>query len=62
MQAGDIDHAAAIGELIIADAWDLQSRHVQGDIAALPASIGSARSRTAGAFTEQAREFLAARR
>jgi len=62
VQAGDIDQAAAIGELIIADAWDLQSRHVQGDIAALAASIGPARSRTAGTFTEQARELLAARR
>ena len=62
VQAGDIDQAAAIGELIIADAWDLQSRHVQGDIAALAASIGPARSRSAGSFTEQARELLAARR
>lgn len=62
VQAGDIDQAAAIGELIIADAWDLQSRHVQNDIAALLASIEAARSRSAGAFTEQAREYLAARR
>ena len=62
VQAGDIDQAAAIGELIIADAWDLQSRHVQNDIAALLASIGPARSRSAGTFTEQARELLAARR
>jgi len=62
VQAGDIDQAAAIGELIIADAWDLQSRHVQDDIAALVASIRPARSSSAGTFTDQAREFLAARR
>jgi transcriptional regulator with XRE-family HTH domain len=62
VQVGDIDQAAAIGELIIADAWGLQSRHVQGDIAALAASIGPAHSRTAGTFTEQARALLAARR
>ena len=62
VQTGDIDQAAAIGELIIADAWDLQSRHVHNDIAALAASIGPARSRSAATFTEQAREFLAARR
>ena len=61
VQTGDIDQAAAIGELIIADAWDLQSRHVQNDIAALAASIGPARCRSAGTFTEQARELLAAR-
>ena len=62
VQAGDIDQAAAIGELIIADAWDLQSRHVRDDIAVLLASIEPARSRSAAAFTGQAREFLAARR
>ncbi len=62
VQVGDIDQAAAIGELIIADAWDLQSRHVQNDIAALAASIGPTRSRSAGTFAEQARELLAARR
>ena len=61
VQAGDIGHAAAIGELIIADAWDVRSRHVQGDIAALLASIEPAGSRSASGFTEQAREFLAAR-
>jgi transcriptional regulator with XRE-family HTH domain len=61
VQTGDIDQAAAIGELIIADAWDLQSGHVQNDIAALAASIAPARSRSAAAFTEQARELLAAR-
>ena len=61
MQAGDIDHAAAVGELVIADAWNLRSKHVQGDIAALAASIAPARSSVARAFTEQARDFLAAR-
>lgn len=61
VQAGDIDQAAAIGELIIADAWDLQSRHVQNDIAELLASIEPTRSHAAGDFTEQAREFLTAR-
>jgi transcriptional regulator with XRE-family HTH domain len=60
VQAGDIDQAAAIGELIIADAWELQSRHVQSDIAALLASIEPTRSRSASAFSEQAREFLTA--
>lgn len=61
MQAGDIDQAAAVGELVIADAWNQRSKHVQGDIAALAASIAPARSRAARAFTEQARDFLAAR-
>jgi hypothetical protein len=60
VQAGDIDQAAVIGELIIADAWELQSRHVLNDIDALLASIEPARSRSASAFTEQAREFLTA--
>ena len=62
VQTGDIDQAAAIGELIITDAWDLQSRHVQNDIAALLASIEPGRPHSASAFTEQAREFLAAQR
>jgi len=61
VQAGDIGHAAAIGEMIVADAWQLRSRHVQGDIAGLFASIEPARSREAADFTAQAREFLAAR-
>jgi transcriptional regulator with XRE-family HTH domain len=62
VQTGDIDQAAAVGEMIIADAWDLHSRHVQNDIAALLASIEATRSRSAEGFSGQAREFLAARR
>jgi transcriptional regulator with XRE-family HTH domain len=61
VQTGDIDQAAAIGELVIADAWDLRSRHVQGDIATLLASIQSARSHAARGFADRAREFLTAR-
>lgn len=62
VQTGDIDQAAAVGEMIIADAWNLHSRHVQNDIAALLASIEATRSRSAEGFSGQAREFLAARR
>jgi hypothetical protein len=62
LQAGEIDRAAAIGEQVIANARSLRSRHVERDVAALLASIGPTRSRAACGFTEQAREFLAARR
>jgi transcriptional regulator with XRE-family HTH domain len=62
VQAGDIGHAAAVGEQIITDAWNMRSRHVEGDIAALLASIEPAGSRSASEFTGLAREFLAARR
>ncbi len=61
MQAGDIGHAAAVGERIVADGWHLRSRHVEGDIASLLASIEPARSRAASGFIEQAREFLGSR-
>lgn len=61
VQAGEIDHAAAVGELIVADAWDLRSRHVQEDIASLLARIEPAQSSPARDFTDLAREFLATR-
>jgi len=59
IQDGDLSHAAAIGELVVADAWGLRSRHVQADVAALLAIIEPVRSRSARSFTEQARELLA---
>lgn len=61
LQAGEIEEAAAAGELVVADAWDTRSRHVQDDVAALLASIEPARSSAAREFAGQAREFLATR-
>ena len=61
LQLGDIEAAAAIGLLIIADAWRLRSSHVHSDLAALVRALESNDSTATKDFLEQARELLTAR-
>ncbi len=58
---GEIDAAAAAGERVVREAWNLHSGHVSGEVAELVAVIASLGATAASGFLEQARELLAAR-
>lgn len=62
LQLGEIDAAAAVGTLIVGDAWQLYSRHVDGEVARLVHALAPAKALAARDFLEQGRELLAARR
>lgn len=62
LRLGDLDHAAAIGERIVADAWNLSSNHVRIEVASLATAIGAtgAPPASAGGFLARAQELLSA--
>jgi hypothetical protein len=59
---GEIDAAAAAGEQVVREAWNMHSGHVFGEIAELIAAIEHFRTPAAIDFLDQARELLSARR
>ena len=61
LHMGEIDAAAAAAEQVVREAWNLNSRHVFGEVAALIAAIEPFRTATANDFLEQGRELLTAR-
>jgi len=61
LRLGEIDAAAAAGEQLVHDAWNLHSALVFGDIAQLAAAIAASGTPAAAGFLDQARELLAAR-
>jgi hypothetical protein len=58
---GAVDAAAACGERMVREAWNLDSGHVFDDARALMRVIEPSQARAASDFLEQARELLAAR-
>jgi tetratricopeptide (TPR) repeat protein len=62
LRMGEIDAAAAAGEQVVREAWNLHSGHVFGEIAELVAAIEHFRTPAAIDFLDQARELLSARR
>ena len=61
LRIGDVDAAAAVGETIVQEAWDLHSGHVFAEVSALARAITAVRTPAAGGFLAQARELLVAR-
>jgi len=61
LSMGEVDAAAAAGEQIVREAWNLHSGHVFGEIAQLVAAIAPSGTPATADFLEQARELLAAR-
>lgn len=59
LRLGEIDAAAAAGEQLVRDAWNLQSGHVFGEVAQLRAALARLESGCAADFLDQARELLA---
>ncbi len=61
LRMGEVEAAAAAGEQVIREAWNLHSRHVFGEIAELATAIKSFATPAANDFLDQARELLSAR-
>jgi len=61
LQLGDVDAAAAVGEEVVREAWNLHSGHVFGEVSALARAIAAVKTPAAAGFLDQARELLAAR-
>ena len=61
LDMGGADAAAAAGEQIVREAWNLHSGHVFSEIAQLAAAIAPSRTPAAADFLSQARELLTAR-
>jgi len=61
LSMGEVDAAAAAGEQVVREAWNLHSGHVFGEVAQLAAAIAPFRTPAAADFLDQARELLAAR-
>jgi transcriptional regulator with XRE-family HTH domain len=61
LRLGEIDAAAAAGEQLVHDAWNLHSSHVFGEVAQLRAALDRFDALVAADFLDQARELLAAR-
>jgi transcriptional regulator with XRE-family HTH domain len=61
LQLGNIEEATATALLIVADAWQLRSSHVDNELAALVRNIETSGSAATSEFTQQARELLTAR-
>jgi len=62
LQLGEVDAAAAVGTLIVVDAWQLHSNHVYGEVATLVDAIAPTSAHAAHDFLEQGRDLLVARR
>lgn len=60
LRMGEIDAAAAAGEQVVREAWNLHSGHVFGEIAELAAEIEPFKTPAASDFLNQARELLTA--
>jgi tetratricopeptide (TPR) repeat protein len=61
LSMGEVDAAAAAGERVVREAWNLHSGHVFGEVAQLAAAIAPFGTPAATDFLDQARELLAAR-
>jgi tetratricopeptide (TPR) repeat protein len=61
LRMGEVEAAAAAGEQVIREAWNLHSRHVFGEIAELATAIKPFATPVANDFLDQARELLSAR-
>lgn len=61
LQLGDVEAAAATGQLVVTDAWRLHSNRVHSELAGLVRAIEGCGSTAATDFVQQARELLAAR-
>jgi len=61
LQMGDVDAAAALGEGIVREAWNLHSGHVFDEVSALARALAAVKTPAADGFLEQAHELLAAR-
>lgn len=62
LQLGDIEAAAATGQLVVADVWRLHSSRVHTELEAFVRTIEENGSTAGTDFVEQARELLDARR
>jgi hypothetical protein len=56
LDMGEIDAAAAAGEQIVREGWNLRSGHVFSEIAQLAAAIAPAGTPAAAGFLDQARD------
>ena len=61
LRMGEIDAAAAAGERVVHEAWNLHSGRVFGEVAGLAAAIAPLGATAASGFLDQAGELLAAR-
>jgi tetratricopeptide (TPR) repeat protein len=61
LRMGEIDAAAAAGEQVVREAWNLHSGHVFGEISQLTTAIASFATPAASDFLDQSRDLLAAR-
>jgi tetratricopeptide (TPR) repeat protein len=61
LSMGEVDAAAAAGEQVVREAWNLHSGHVFGEVAQLARAIAPFGTPAAADFLDQARELLAAR-
>jgi hypothetical protein len=61
LRLGEVDAAADVGQRIVAEAWNLHSGHVFGEIAELVEAVEPFKASAAESFLEQARELLASR-
>jgi transcriptional regulator with XRE-family HTH domain len=62
VQLGQLDQAAALRSQIVDDAWNLHSRHVYEEVAALTHALDGRRTTGSRDFLDQSREYLVARR
>ena len=58
---GEVDAAAAAGERVVRDGWNLRSGHVLTDIAKLAAAIAPFKAPGTEQFLDQASELLTTR-
>ncbi len=61
LRMGEIDAAAAAGEHVVREAWNLHSSHVFGEVAKLARELAGYKTPVAADFLDQARELLEAR-
>lgn len=61
LRLGHVDQAASVGCDVVAEAWNLHSRHVYEEVAFLVRAIDGKHAHGADAFLDQAREYLVAR-
>jgi len=62
LRMGEIHAAAAAGDRVVHEAWNLHSGRVFGEVAELVAAIAPLGATAANGFLDQAGELLAARR
>jgi transcriptional regulator with XRE-family HTH domain len=60
-QEKDLEHAAAVGEQVVNDAWSLQSEHVRGEVKRLAVAMKGSRAGSVVRFVDHAQELLDAR-